>query len=351
MSNLDEVMQAVAGLIAPLAGDEGPCGPDLEYDNAFLELTKAAEGKPETQFDKAVPPDWRAVRGMVAEMFERTRDLRVAILWLRAELALEGVNSLGPGLHLISSLLTDHWDELHPKPDPDDGDTFARENALGILKVTTGGIGDLLNARLLSVKGVGDIRLHDVEVALGATPVREGEPTYAKEQLERMIAGLDDGGRSVRAAVLEGQQQLKRLAGVMDERFGSGSGAELKPLLDIVAHALSLTRDTEAEADDASASELDADGSGAAGVSTRRASSGLSGSVNSRDEAVRAIDLVCAYLERAEPTNPAPLFLRRARALLERNFLELLKELAPSSLDEVARIVGIDPSTVGPPTE
>jgi type VI secretion system protein ImpA len=30
-----------------------PCGPDLEYDNSFLELIKAAEGKPETQFGPA----------------------------------------------------------------------------------------------------------------------------------------------------------------------------------------------------------------------------------------------------------------------------------------------------------
>ncbi len=344
-------MQAVTGWLSPLSGDDGPCGPDLEYDNAFLELTKAAEGKPETQFEKAVPPDWRAVRGMVADMFERTRDLRVAILWLRSMLALEGVGALGPGLHLISSLLTDHWDELHPKPDPDDGDTFARENALGVFKVNTGVVGDLLNARLLTVKGVGDIRLRDVEVGLGAIPAREGDATHPPQQIERMIAGQDDAGVSVRAALIDGQQQLKRLAAVMDERFGSGSSADLKPLFDILTHAIGLTHDAEADAAADGTSEASTDGDGGAGQPGRRGSAGLSGSVSSREEAVRAIDLVCAYLERAEPTNPAPLFLRRARALLERNFLELLKELAPSSLDEVARIVGVDPSTVGEPSE
>ena len=50
-----------------------------------------------------------------------------------------------------------------------------------------------------------------------------------------------------------------------------------------------------------------------------------------------------------EPTNPAQLFLRRARSLLELNFLELMKELAPNALDEVARVVGVDPNSVGSP--
>jgi type VI secretion system protein ImpA len=64
---------------------------------------------------------------------------------------------------------------------------------------------------------------------------------------------------------------------------------------------------------------------------------------------MRAIDLVCDYLDQHEPTNPAPLFLRRARTLLERNFLELLKELAPAALQDVAKSVGVDPATIGPP--
>ncbi|MDE2456301.1 MAG: type VI secretion system protein TssA, partial [Burkholderiales bacterium] len=76
---------------------------------------------------------------------------------------------------------------------------------------------------------------------------------------------------------------------------------------------------------------------------------GLSGQVATRADALRAIDMVIAYLEQAEPTNPAPLFLRRARQLVGHNFLQLMKALAPDALAEVARIVGIDPDTVEEP--
>ena len=71
--------------------------------------------------------------------------------------------------------------------------------------------------------------------------------------------------------------------------------------------------------------------------------------MTSREEAIRAIDLVCEYLERAEPTNPAPLFLRRGRQLINHDFLQLMKVLAPDALSEVARVVGVDPDTVESP--
>ena len=67
----------------------------------------------------------------------------------------------------------------------------------------------------------------------------------------------------------------------------------------------------------------------------------LTGSIESRNDALRAIDMVCEYLERTEPTNPAQLLLRRARKLVNKNFVELVRELAPESLNEVARVMGI----------
>jgi type VI secretion system protein ImpA len=68
---------------------------------------------------------------------------------------------------------------------------------------------------------------------------------------------------------------------------------------------------------------------------------GLAGGIDNRADALRAIDLVCEYLERTEPTNPAQLLLRRARKLVNKNFVELVRELAPESLSEVARVMGI----------
>ena len=67
------------------------------------------------------------------------------------------------------------------------------------------------------------------------------------------------------------------------------------------------------------------------------------GRISSRSQALHAMDAVCAYLEFAEPTNPAQLLLKRARRLIDKNFLELMKELAPDALNDVAKIMGVNP--------
>ena len=69
-------------------------------------------------------------------------------------------------------------------------------------------------------------------------------------------------------------------------------------------------------------------------------------SVDSRAEAIRAIELVCTYLERSEPSNPAQLLLRRAIRMIDKNFLELVRDLAPDAIPEIARIMGVDPSDI-----
>ena len=60
-------------------------------------------------------------------------------------------------------------------------------------------------------------------------------------------------------------------------------------------------------------------------------------------DATRAIEMVCNYLERTEPTNPAQLLLRRAGKLINKNFLELVREFAPDAVNEVARVMGVSP--------
>ncbi|WP_425570337.1 ImpA family type VI secretion system protein, partial [Pigmentiphaga soli] len=67
------------------------------------------------------------------------------------------------------------------------------------------------------------------------------------------------------------------------------------------------------------------------------------GTIASRQDALRALDLVCEYLERHEPTNPAPLLIRRACSLMDKGFLEIVRELAPDGLRQVEVIVGSPP--------
>ena len=343
MSDLAEAEALVSSWLQPLGDEAAPSGPDLEYEPEYLELTQAAAGKPETQFGAGEPPDWRGVVQQAEAMLERSRDLRLAIFWLRGSLHLNGYGALRHGLQLLTGMLDGQWEHVHPLPDPDDGDPYARVNALSLLASGEGLLADLRQCAVVRDRAVGQSSGRDVELAVGlAQPVGE-EAVSSREQLTRMVAAVAERDPALAEGARAAVEAVRALQSTINERFSGADAPDLRPLL-MLANAVAglMPRAVEESAADPEATDTPP----AAHAATGR---GLSGAVQSREEALRAIDMVCEFLERTEPSNPAPLFLRRARQLVNHNFLQLMKELAPSMLPEVARIVGIDPDSVESP--
>ncbi|CAD5369330.1 ImpA_N domain-containing protein [Rubrivivax sp. A210] len=351
MSDLEEAEALVNAWLQPLGDEAAPCGPDLEYEPEFLELTQAAAGRPETQFGPGEPPDWRGVVQRSEAMLGRSRDLRIAIFWLRGSLHLQGYRALLPGLKLIGGMLEGLWDVVHPLPDPDDGDPYARVNALSLLASGEGLLTDLRQCAVVRDRAVGQISGRDVELATGlAQPVGE-EAVSGREQLARMMAAVVERDGGARDDALATVAALRTLQSTISDRFSSADAPDLKPLLQLAnAVAALMPREVAEASPDADAESADSEDAPAAVHAPPAAGGrGLSGGIQTRDDALRAIDMVCEFLERTEPSNPAPLFLRRARQLVNHNFLQLMKELAPTMLPDVARIVGVDPDTVESP--
>ena len=327
----------------PLGDDSAPCGLDLEYDNEFLELNKAAQGKPETQFGPGEPPNWRAVREMAEELLHKTRDLRVALIWVRAVVNLEGFPALPSCLRLLEGLLSNFWEHLHPVPDPDDGDPYARANALAILPEAEGLLGDLRQSVLFDIRGLGDLRMRAIEVGLGQLPPKADETVLTRDQLSQIIASAVTRAPGLCDQVKDSLGGLSALTALFNKRFGAANAPDLRPLVNLfkAVQGLLPAMGTN-DADEGGESVPGGDNAGA-GMGPAR----LMGNVQSRDDAIRAIDMICEYLDRSEPTNPAQLLLRRARRVINQNFLQLMKELAPEALNEVARVMGVDPETIG----
>jgi type VI secretion system protein ImpA len=81
----------------------------------------------------------------------------------------------------------------------------------------------------------------------------------------------------------------------------------------------------------AAASEA-AGGSGAGGEA-------FTGSIASRADVLRAIDAITEYYRQREPGSPVPFALRRARDWVSLDFLQVLEDIAPNSLDEAKRVL------------
>jgi type VI secretion system protein ImpA len=75
-------------------------------------------------------------------------------------------------------------------------------------------------------------------------------------------------------------------------------------------------------------------GAATAGVDT--------GQVKSREDVIRLLDRACDYFQRHEPSSPVPLLLKRAKGLVDKEFLEIMRDLAPGGVTEAEKILGRD---------
>ena len=332
--------ESMAALLAPVS-DALPCGEDLEYDAAFSALEVAARFKPEQQFgDSVIPavePDWRSVAEQAEELLRRTKDVRVAILLLRASTRLQGLAGFSLGLQLLTSLLETYWDTVHPKLDADDdNDPTMRLNAIAPLVDPEMALRDLHDARVGTARTLGAIMVRDIEQAFGRLGPKDGQAGYTTAQIEGAIGEIrasDPQALDFGAGLRDQIDQLKVL---LDNRVGGGQQLDLKPLRDIAT----LLRQTCSSAAVEPAMGSDEHDTSDSQPQNPRAAGGGSGPIRSRQDALSTLDRVIAYLEQAEPGNPAPLLIKRAQRLIGVSFLEIMSDLAPEALGSIENITG-----------
>jgi type VI secretion system protein ImpA len=318
------------------------------------EFRSALAGKPDTQFAPAVPPDFRKVIELVEELFTRTRDLSIAVGWCRAMLRTRGIQTLAPGLRLLHGLFVNFGNSLHPQADPDDGSYYARGNAIAVLSDSSGLLGDLRQAVLLSDRIHGEVRTRSIEIALGKLSPREDEEASSLEQVRAFFAS-HSGSQALRVEIEEARRMLQALSAELNSQIDAADAPDLSALASMLETILSMLpapapAGAAAEASATVAAPVASASASAARPTAAQPAHAAPGAITSREDVIRMIDMACEYLERAEPTNPAQLLLRRAKHLLDQNFLQLIHVLAPASLDEVARLMGVDAESLRSPS-
>jgi type VI secretion system protein ImpB len=64
------------------------------------------------------------------------------------------------------------------------------------------------------------------------------------------------------------------------------------------------------------------------------------GTINSREDAIRALERVCEWIERNEPSNPAPLLIRRSQRLMTRTSSTSSATSFPTASDQIEKLAG-----------
>jgi type VI secretion system protein ImpA len=304
-------------------------------------LEAAARGKPEQQFgDKVIPaedPDWRAVNEQALEIAQHTRDLRVAVLLTRSGARVHGVQAYADGLALVAGLLERHWPRVYPLLDvDDDNDPTMRMSALDPLVDAEGGLADLRSAAVGS--GRTAITVRQIELTFGKAEPRVGESAPSQEGVLQALKAFEVAAPGWLAALRQVGADLKRIDVAITENLGGANGPDMSALRTL-ARAMSAAAD-EAGGVDPQAAEDGVPGEAGAAASGQAVAGG--GALATREDVLRTLDRVCDWLERNEPTNPAPLLIRRAQRLMKKNFMDIIRDLAPDGFDQVEKIAGVE---------
>lgn len=328
------------GAVLSETRENPPCGPNLEHDLSFFELEEAARGKAEQRSGDAVKPaedpNWPKVIDLAQAALLRSKDLRVAVHLTRALACTEGVPGLATGLGLIHGLLERYWDGIYPLLEADaNNDPTERLNALAPLVDTDAVIKDLRDSYLINSREHGQLRSRDIEVTLGrlSPSAKNPAPPRTMPQLHAQMAAAFASDRSVPSALREAHERTTAIQALVNDRVGGAQGVDLAPLLQPLACLLEAC-DTALGTRTAESDSAQAAGEGGA-----RAAGGP-GELRTRADAVQMLEMVCRFMEQHEPSNPAPLLIRRAQRLVQMNFLEIVKDLMPDSLSTIEKLAG-----------
>jgi type VI secretion system protein ImpA len=337
---------SIETLLSPVS-EALPSGDDLEYDPAFTALEASAQPKAEQQFGDtvipAVEPEWRSLVDDATDLLQRSKDVRVAVLALRAATRTQGINGFSLGLTLLLELLERFWDTIHPQLDAaDNNDPTMRLNALAPLADGNSGcivLRDLYDCVIGTSRTVGAIRVRDIAIASNKLAANSGDAAYTMGQIEGALQDIRADQPEALEAAAGTAALVQKLEALLEAKTGRGDHIDLKPLRNIT-HL--LRQKCSASGGAAQDDDVTADDSANA-VGAARSGGATRGEISTRQDALQMLDKVILFLERTEPGNPAPLLIQRAKRLVGVSFMDIMNDLAPDALGSIQNITGKPP--------
>lgn len=277
----------------------------------------------------------------------RGKDLRVVTCLARAWVSESGMSGLADAFDLADALLTRFETCLHPLPDEDEDSSDYSGRAIVLSELFNGQelVAVLRETVLLPSTKAGRLVVRDIEVidqilfadhsdgarsvkqiAIIATAANDGDVAAARDMLSEHISAI---GRCLEGAA--------RVAGHFP--VGKIHGDRVQALLKRVKARLAEAIDGEQAT--APAGVPGTRNSTVGADVLPRGFSGAVGVILNRAEARRLIVVISDFIERTEPSHPAPLLLRRAAKLLDaKDFFEIVREMTPDGMRQLEVIAG-----------
>ncbi len=302
---------------------------NFKYDARVLELEEGETGP-----DSA---DWRELLKLIEEQTKQTKDLYLAVAYARCGFPLRDPELVQRGLEFAAGLLEDQWETLNPNPYSEDSEyTEASRPLICEALADRGGFG---------------IPLHELPIinedrfqVTGGQLWEAGEQGGASDSYAEVMGAFDqladDRKKEISEMLDSYASSIDRIEAALKEK-GEGEVPDFGTTRDY----LSMVRTAFGKlsglgAGGAEADEGAGDDEGALGAAGGAADGpALSGAVRSRDDVIKALNAIEQYYARCEPGHPVKVSLARLRGWVNKDFLEILEDIAPGSVQEAESVL------------
>ncbi len=352
-------------LILKEISPEAPSGDkDLVGCPEFVELQEKIDkidGNIIVKEDKK--PKWPEIQDAALELLTQTHHLQVAIYLTRALLNTKGLAGFKDGLSLIQGFVEQHWDTLYPRSQ-DKKDPFERMSILESLCDYNTIIKPLLNATLCSSRSLGHFNLRAIRISTGnklglvlSDEEKKSPPSLStieaafKECESEEVQATSD---SIKASL----RIMNELKTALKKKIGSKNTPDFEELNEVLTEMdLFLEKQLEGrntpnrvpteQNSEKNLAEMETIEHPVETVDTSTEKTPVKinnrekslGEINNRQDIVRVLDHICTYYKQYEPSSPVPLLLQRARHLVEKDFFEIVEDLAPESLAQIKKFI------------
>jgi type VI secretion system protein ImpA len=313
---------------------------------------------------RLVPPDWYQLCADAAAAIGRgPPNLEVAAWWTEAAAHAEGFAGIAAGATLLAGLIRTRWDELEPRPDPDDLTGDPGRDAARIAKELLGALAEPLSTHLPAAARCVALfeldrntpytlesylrgrqraaRLDEYEkLKTTSTPPDKRErhqqilaakaaelarpEMQAWEKIVERAAGQDDVLAGHAVALAQAVAALGELRAAIAARDGEGiaSTTGLAGLLSSAAEAVRQLRPAAVAAESMEPAGPAADGQ-APGPARAR------GAAMDRDAAIATLMDIAAFFRRTEPQSPIGDVLEEIARRARLSWVDFLTEMVP----------------------
>ena len=333
-----KMSREIQSLSDPISA-ERPCGVNLEDSPLLASFDAYRVFGQVTAPDPKAAPNWAEIKTRSVEALATSKDLRVLVHLAAAVIRTDGLLSFFEALSVAALWLETYWEAVHPLIDED---ALLRRNALNCLADRVAVIDALRRSVLIAHPQLGSVSIRDADIASGVVTAADDEarrPDDASinavfsgspaERLTGLLASLDAATAAVR-----------RIEAAMVAHAGIESAPALEPLTVYLNRAQKLVRDQLKAHPNAAAADAASSGNGLDKSAALGGGAPL-GSIQSREDAIRALDAISAFFRRSEPSSPIPLIVERAKRLVSKDFLEILADVAPDAIAQAKSAGGI----------